>query len=109
MHRLYGYRISTSPSLYVFRCSVRAREGYQNLCQLITRFKMREATKQEGSARLAEIEDYSRGIICLTGGDEGPLAAALMRGGEAEGLETVERLVRIFGDEQRLRRVATSP
>jgi len=44
------------------------REGYQNLCQLITRFKMREATKQEGSARLAEIEDYSRGVICLTGG-----------------------------------------
>ena len=75
------------------------REGYQNLCQLITRFKMREATKQEGSARLAEIEDYSRGVICLTGGDEGPLAAALMRGGEAEGRETVERLVRIFGQD----------
>ena len=27
------------------------REGYQNLCQLITRFKMRETTKQEGSAK----------------------------------------------------------
>ncbi|WP_263408834.1 DNA polymerase III subunit alpha [Terriglobus tenax] len=73
------------------------REGYQNLCQLITRFKMREATKQEGSARLAEIEDYSRGVICLTGGDEGPLAAALMRGGESAGREVVERLVGIFG------------
>src|SRR6202012_112409 len=58
------------------------REGYQNLCQMITRFKMREATKQEGSAKLADIEDYSRGLVCLTGGDEGPLAAALMRGGE---------------------------
>ena len=73
------------------------REGYQNLCQLITRFKMREATKQEGSAKLADMEEYSRGLVCLTGGDEGPLAAALMRGGESAGREVVERLVRIFG------------
>lgn len=27
-----------------------SREGYQNLCQLLTRFKMRETTKQEGAA-----------------------------------------------------------
>ncbi|WP_047495381.1 error-prone DNA polymerase [Terriglobus sp. TAA 43] len=73
------------------------REGYQNLCQLITRFKMRESTKQEGSARLADMEDFKRGLICLTGGDEGPLAAALMRGGESAGRETVEQLVRLFG------------
>ncbi|WP_083343883.1 error-prone DNA polymerase [Terriglobus roseus] len=73
------------------------REGYQNLCQLITRFKMRESTKQEGSAKLADMEEYGRGLICLTGGDEGPLAAALMRGGESAGRETVEHLVRIFG------------
>jgi error-prone DNA polymerase len=73
------------------------REGYQNLCQLITRFKMRETTKQEGSAKLADLEGYSRGLVCLTGGDEGPLAAALMRGGESEGRAVVEGLVRIFG------------
>lgn len=73
------------------------RQGYQNLCQLITRFKMRESTKQEGSAKLADMEEYGRGLICLTGGDEGPLAAALMRGGESAGRETVERLIRIFG------------
>src|ERR1700760_2870979 len=42
------------------------REGYQNLCQLITQFKLREKTKQEGSARLAELEEYSRGLVCLT-------------------------------------------
>jgi error-prone DNA polymerase len=73
------------------------REGYQNLCQLITRFKMRESTKQEGSAKLMDVEQYSRGLVCLTGGDEGALVAALMRGGEPEGREVVERLVRIFG------------
>ncbi len=75
----------------------KTRQGYQNLCQLITRFKMRETTKQEGSARFADFEEYSSGLVCLTGGDEGPLAAALMRGGEAAGREVVEQLVRIFG------------
>ena len=73
------------------------REGHQNLCQLITRFKMRETTKQEGSAKLADLEEYSRGLVCLTGGEEGPLASALMTGGESAGRATVERLVGLFG------------
>jgi error-prone DNA polymerase len=74
-----------------------SREGYQNLCQLITRFKLRERSKGDGSAKLEEIQDYSRGLVCLTGGDEGPLAAALARGGEEAGCNLVERLVRVFG------------
>ncbi len=74
-----------------------SREGYQNLCQLITRFKLREQTKGDGSAKLEEIQDYSRGLVCLTGGDEGPLAGALARGGEEAGRDLVERLVRVFG------------
>ena len=74
-----------------------SREGYQNLCQLITQFKMRETTKQEGAATFDDLSNMHRGLICLTGGDEGPLAAALMRGGEDAGRETVERLLGIFG------------
>jgi error-prone DNA polymerase len=74
-----------------------SREGYQNLCQLITQFKMRETTKKEGAANFRDLEQYAPGLVCLTGGDEGPLAAALMRGGEEAGRETVERLMHIFG------------
>jgi error-prone DNA polymerase len=74
-----------------------SRVGYQNLCQLITRFKMRERVKCEGAANFDDLQKYSAGLVCLTGGDEGPLAAALVRGGEEAGRETVERLVRIFG------------
>jgi error-prone DNA polymerase len=74
-----------------------SREGYQNLCQLITQFKMRERTKQEGAANLSDLQQYASGLVCLTGGDEGPLAAALVRGGEDAGRETVEQLVGIFG------------
>jgi len=74
-----------------------SRVGYQNLCQLITRFKMRERVKCEGAATFDDLQKYSAGLVCLTGGDEGPLAAALVSGGEEAGRETVERLVRIFG------------
>ena len=76
-----------------------SRAGYQNLCQLITQFKMREPTKNEGAAAFDDLRQYSGGLVCMTGGDEGPLAAALARGGEAQGRATVEELVRIFGRE----------
>jgi error-prone DNA polymerase len=76
-----------------------SRLGYQNLCQLITKFKMREVTKGDGAANFDDLQQYAPGLICLTGGDEGPLAAALARGGEAAGRETVEQLTRIFGRE----------
>ncbi|SFS17587.1 error-prone DNA polymerase, DnaE-like [Granulicella pectinivorans] len=74
-----------------------SRVGYQNLCQMMTRFKMREATKSEGFATVQDLGEFAGGLICLTGGDEGPLASALARGGEEEGRKTVERLVSLFG------------
>jgi len=75
---------------------VESRTGYQNLCRLITRFKMRESTKAEGAALQREVEQSSEGLVCLTGGDEGPLAAALASGYDAA-LKVVENLVGIFG------------
>ena len=74
-----------------------SRAGYQNLCQLITAFKMREPNKGEGAARLDDLTRYSEGLICLTGGDEGPLAAALVHGGEEAGRKLVDRLIGIYG------------
>jgi error-prone DNA polymerase len=71
--------------------------GYQNLCRLITRFKLREVHKAEGAALLADVAEFSEGLVCLTGGDEGPLAAALARGGYNAALREVERLTHIFG------------
>jgi error-prone DNA polymerase len=76
-----------------------SRTGYQNLSQLITRFKMRETTKCEGAATLEDLQQYSSGLVCLTGGDEGPVAAALMRGGESEAVTVTEQLVRLFGQQ----------
>ena len=75
-----------------FPVLVESAMGYQNLCRLITRYKLREGTKAEGAATLADIEEHSEGLICLTGGGEGPLAAALARGGFDEARREVERL-----------------
>src|SRR5579863_2621939 len=41
------------------------REGYRNLCRLVTRMKLR-ARKGEGAATLEELAEFSRGLICLT-------------------------------------------
>src|SRR5258706_14184242 len=71
--------------------------GYRNLCRLITRYKLREGTKAEGSATLADVQEHSAGLICLTGGDEDPLAAALASGGFDEAQREVEGLVNLFG------------
>ncbi|MGA2653784.1 MAG: error-prone DNA polymerase [Terracidiphilus sp.] len=71
--------------------------GYQNLCQLVTRFKMRETTKAEGAATLDDLEEFSAGLICLTGGEEGPLAAALAHKGRSEACKIVDRLTNIYG------------
>jgi len=76
-----------------------SRAGYQNLCQLITQFKLREKQKCEGAATFEDLQEYSSGLVCMTGGDEGPLAAALHSGGEQAGREVVLRLVEIFGKE----------
>jgi error-prone DNA polymerase len=74
-----------------------SRSGYKNLCRLTTHFKLREDTKAEGSALTSDFEEYGEGLVCLTGGTEGPLAAALAQGGYDAAQNTVERLVSIFG------------
>ena len=74
-----------------------SQTGYQNLCQLITRFKMRESTKAEGAATLDDLEEFSAGLICLTGGDEGPVAAALADNGQAKARTILDRLSSIYG------------
>jgi error-prone DNA polymerase len=75
-----------------------SRTGYQNLCRLVTRMKLR-ANKYEGVVFAEELEQYSEGLICLTGGDAGPLAHALKNDGLEEARRLVERLIYIFGHE----------
>jgi error-prone DNA polymerase len=76
---------------------VETAEGYRNLCRLITQYKLREKAKGEGRATLEELQAHSKGLVCLTGGAEGPLAAALASSGYDTAKNEVERLIQIFG------------
>ena len=75
---------------------VSSRLGYQNLCRLITKMKLR-APKGEGGIFSSELAEYSAGLICLTGGAEGPLAHALQGGGMDGGSACVQQLCELFG------------
>jgi error-prone DNA polymerase len=86
------------PSTKSFRLPllVHSRPGYQNLCRLITKMKLR-AKKGEGAVCAEELQEHAHGLICLTGGDEGPLASALQQGGLDEARRQVDQLIGIFG------------
>ena len=92
------------------------REGYQNLCRLVTRMKLRApkypaaiSAKRKSQldnaallntqsiASIADLQEYSTGLICLTGGDEGPLAHSLANSGMAESRRVLQQLVAIYG------------
>src|SRR6266568_4780266 len=85
--------ICNPPRLPLLVCS---RLGYQNLCRLVTKMKLR-ARKGEGAVLENELQEYAAGLICLTGDADGPLAQALAQGGMEEGRRSVEKLIAIFG------------
>lgn len=79
---------------------VENRTGYQNLCRLITRMKLRapkHAKPVETAATLEELAEYAQGLVCLTGNADGPLEHALRSGGLDEAINITERLVHVFG------------
>ncbi|MGA3293514.1 MAG: error-prone DNA polymerase [Candidatus Acidiferrales bacterium] len=86
----------TSTEGWRYPLLVESRDGYQNLCRLITRMKLR-ARKGEGCIRPEEISAIGSGLICLTGGEEGPLAHALAQDGMTAAMECVQQLCRVFG------------
>jgi error-prone DNA polymerase len=75
---------------------ISSRTGYQNLCRLITKMKLR-SKKDEGAVFEEELAQHAEGLICLTGGDDGPLAFALRHGGIEAARHSVEQLIQLFG------------
>src|SRR5215470_17794464 len=71
-------------------------EGYKNLCRLLTRMKLR-AEKGKGAVHLQEAKEFSAGLICLTGGDEGLFAHILRQGGLNAAASLLLQFFEIFG------------
>ena len=74
---------------------VESRAGYQALGRLITRVKAR-APKGQARATLDDLDGVA-GLLCLTGGVDGPLTPDLLAGRPPAARATLERLVRSFG------------
>ena len=86
----------TSAAGWRYPLLVTSRQGYQNLCRLITKMKLR-APKGKGNVSISEVAEQAGGLICLTGGEEGPLAHALAQGGVENGITCVRQLCDLFG------------
>src|SRR5882762_7960353 len=55
---------------------VESREGYRNLCKLITRAKLR-GTKEYAPVHWNDLPEFSNGLVALTGDEEGPIRRAI--------------------------------
>ena len=92
---IYGCELTMEDGV-VLPLLVRDTAGYQRLCRLLTRSKLR-APKGESCIRWDELEELSESVICLTGDEEGPVVSALMRVDLAGAEAATRRLVSIFG------------
>ncbi len=96
----------TSVEGFRYPLLVRTRAGYQNLCRLITRMKLR-AKKGEGAVTEEEMAEHAEGLVCLAGhvaGDVAPSFCPAPVPGAAAGahrapLQNISRLTGIFGRE----------
>src|SRR6516164_394322 len=108
--------LSTNVALPRISLLCASRDGYQNLCRLVTRMKLRAPkypatqprqtkkapteelmTALQAVASTDDLAEFSSGLICMTGGDEGPLAYALAHGGMPEARHALDQLTEIYG------------
>ena len=97
-----------APEGFRYALLAESQKGYQNLCRLITKIKLRmgHGEQDDAVAHPEDLAEHAEGLVCLTGGDEGPLAHALhseprmsMSGQTKDdaALHRIDQLVGIFG------------
>jgi error-prone DNA polymerase len=74
---------------------VENHDGYRNLCRLLTAGAL---NRPKGEARFTWelIAQHAAGLHCITGGDEGPLAHALVKGGIVEAETLLHKISGMF-------------
>ncbi len=75
---------------------VEDKEGYRNLCHLITR-AIFDGMHYRPRIDLALLREHSQGLIVLTSGLKGPVGRALTQGHPERARERIETLLEIFG------------
>jgi error-prone DNA polymerase len=76
---------------------VESREGYRNLCKMITRAKLR-GTKEDAPVFWDDLPEFSKGLVALTGDEDGPVRRAIERGDNAAAENAVRKLKDCFGE-----------
>ena len=74
------------------------KHGYRSLARLVTECHLGEPRLFPMST-WERIETHTDGLLCLTGGDGGPLARLLLQCKNEEALALLQRLVRLYGRE----------
>lgn len=77
---------------------VATRDGYRNLCRLLTRAKLR-GTKKQSAVLWSELEEFAGGLIALTGDEEGAVVRCIDADDFSGAQQFAERLMAAFGRE----------
>jgi len=77
---------------------VRTREGYQNLCRMLTKAKL-AAAKGQSRITWENLAAHAQGLSVLTGDHEGVLHRALDAGDKQQVISLTQRLCETFGQE----------
>ncbi|HQX85202.1 MAG TPA: PHP domain-containing protein, partial [Aestuariivirga sp.] len=72
--------------------------GYRNLMKLSSRAYLQTPENELPHATWEMLEELGGGLICLSGGPDGPIDEALVQGQEPLARQLAERLKRLFGD-----------
>ncbi|MGB7421110.1 MAG: DNA polymerase III subunit alpha [Comamonas sp.] len=75
---------------------VQNRQGYFNLCELLTRAWMQGVVRDIAVCRWAWLRELAEGLIALSGAQAGPVGRALVLGNEAGAAEQALQLAAVF-------------
>ncbi len=88
----------TTPKLSSIALFAKSDAGYRNLMKLSSRAYLETKETEAAHVSIELVEQLSDGLICLTGGPDGPLNDALVAGQGPLAKRLAEQLKHIFGD-----------
>ena len=77
---------------------VQSEEGYRNLCALVSKSHLDVDPPASPHIEWDDLNDFSSGLICLTGGSKGPVSRYLLHNQTKPAEEALKRLKKNFGD-----------
>lgn len=77
---------------------VQSEQGYKNLCTIVSRAFLENKDADEAYASWDDLKGLSEGLICLTGGKQGPVSQFLLNNQKADAEKILKQMKTIFAD-----------